>query len=96
MSEKKYIDAELLKSKFRDHYSAEYPAALVGAFIDDTPAADVAEVVRCKDCIYRKTEHCAMYYECECGAQYSWETDNDYCSLGKRFLNKTEGKNGGN
>lgn len=26
----------------------------------------------------------------------SWETDNDYCSLGKRFLNKTEGKNGGN
>ena len=25
-----------------------------------------------------------MYYECDCGAQCSWETDNDYCGFGKK------------
>lgn len=45
---------------------------------------DLVEVVRCKDCKYRKTEDCAMYYECNCGAQYTWESDNDYCSWAER------------
>lgn len=46
---------------------------------------DVVEVVRCKDCEYRKTEDCAMQYECECGAQYFWESDNAFCSRGRRM-----------
>ena len=50
-------------------------------------AQDVVEVVRCKDCEYRKTEDCAMQYECECGAQYFWESDNAFCSWGKRKEN---------
>lgn len=41
-----------------------------------------------KDCALRKTEDCAMYYECDCGAQCSWETDNDYCSFGKKEVQK--------
>ena len=48
------------------------------------PAADVAEVVRCKDCRWRGIEECAMFYRCECGEQHTWETDNDFCSYGKR------------
>ena len=40
------------------------------------------EIVRCKDCKLRKTEECAMQYECDCGEQHSWENDNDYCSWG--------------
>jgi hypothetical protein len=48
------------------------------------PAADVAEVVRCEDCIRRGTEDCAMYYGCECGEQHTWEMDNDFCSWGER------------
>ena len=40
--------------------------------IRELPAADVAEVVRCKDCRWRGIEACA------------WETDNDFCSYGKR------------
>ena len=48
-------------------------------------AENVAEVVCCKDCRYRKTEDCAMYYKCECGKQCSWETACDYCSMGKRI-----------
>lgn len=48
------------------------------------PTADVAEVVRCKDCRWRGIEECAMFYRCECGEQHTWETDNDFCSYGER------------
>lgn len=54
------------------------------AFIEDVPAADVVEVVRCKDCKHRKTENCSMYVECDCGSQHTWECDNDFCSYGER------------
>ena len=40
------------------------------------------EIVHCKDCKLRKSEECAMQYECDCGEQHSWENDNDYCSWG--------------
>lgn len=54
------------------------------AEIERLKAADVVEVVRCKDCKYRKTEDCAMFYECNCGEQHTWENDNDFCSYGER------------
>ena len=54
------------------------------AEIREMPAADVAEVVRCKDCRWRGIEECAMFYRCECGEQHAWETDNDFCSYGER------------
>lgn len=47
------------------------------------PAADVAPVVRCKDCRWRGREDCAMFYRCECGEQHTWETDDDFCSYGE-------------
>ena len=52
--------------------------------ISGLPAADVAEVVRCRDCRWRGIEECAMFYRCECGEQHTWETDNDFCSYGER------------
>ena len=52
--------------------------------IDNMPTADVVEVVRCKDCIWRGREECAMFYRCDCGEQHTWETDNDFCSYGER------------
>lgn len=48
------------------------------------PAADVAPVVRCKDCVWRGREECAMFYRCDCGEQHTWETDDDFCSYGER------------
>ena len=48
------------------------------------PAADVAPVVRCKDCRRRGREDCAMFYRCNCGEQHTWETDNDFCSYGEQ------------
>lgn len=51
----------------------------------DVPTVDAEPVVRCKDCKYRKTERCQMYWESEDGReQYNWETDDDFCSSGKR------------
>ena len=49
------------------------------------PAADVAPVVRCKDCHLRGREECAMFYRCECGEQHTWETDDDFCSYGEKL-----------
>lgn len=48
------------------------------------PAADVMPMVRCKDCRWRGSEECAMFFRCECG-QHTWETDNDFCSYGERI-----------
>lgn len=53
--------------------------------LDSIPAADVAPVVRCKDCRWRGREDCAMFYRCDCGEQHTWETDNDFCSYGERL-----------
>lgn len=51
----------------------------------DIPAADVAEVVRCRDCRKRYTMNCTMYYECsQCGGQWDWTTDNGFCHEGQR------------
>ena len=50
----------------------------------DMPAADAVKVVRCKDCAKRHTAECLMEYECVCGAQYSWESDDEFCSGGAR------------
>ena len=72
--------AEALETTTRT--CGDYAAAF--AEIRKLPAADVAEVVRCKDCRWRGIEECAMFYRCECGEQHTWETDNDFCSYGER------------
>ena len=62
---------------------AHYPQWYVDK-IKSIPAADVAPVVRCKDCRWRGREDCAMFYRCNCGEQHTWETDNDFCSYGEQ------------
>ena len=50
-----YISREAFKEEVRrlsTHYLNEWSTLGVLAAIDRIPAADVAEVVRCKDCIY--------------------------------------------
>ena len=61
--------------------SGDYAAAWLE--IAHMPTADVVEVVRCKDCIWRGREECALFYRCDCGEQHTWETDNDFCSYGE-------------
>lgn len=67
---------------------AEKHGIPLGDLVDtfaDIPTADVAPIVRCKDCHWRGSEECAMFYRCECGEQHTWETDNDFCSYGERI-----------
>lgn len=55
--------------------------------IKNQPTIDATPIVYCKDCVLRGTEDCAMYYESDyfdVDEQYSWETDNDFCSWGRR------------
>ena len=65
-----------------DHYTSGFDEAVTR--VENFPAADVAPVVRCKDCRWRGREDCAMFYRCECGEQHTWETDNDFCSWGEK------------
>lgn len=61
-----------------------FPNKLAVQIVEDMPEVDAVEVVRCKNCAKRYTAECLMEYECVCGAQYSWESDDEFCSLGVR------------
>ena len=86
---KEYIEREAAKARLRmwitdcvldgDNETADRFRDCID-LLDSIPAADVAPVVRCKDCRWRGSEDCAMFYRCDCGEQHTWGTDNDFCS----------------
>ena len=79
-----YIKREaVIEAIMSEPPDAHYPQWYVDK-IKSIPAADVAPVVRCKDCRWRSREDCAMFYRCDCGEQHTWETDNDFCSYGEQ------------
>lgn len=47
-------------------------------------AADVVEVVRCKDCKWRNTPDCDMTCYDDTGEIVDLTEDNDFCSYGER------------
>ena len=63
-------------------YTLEHALQAVKELIPDIPPADVVEVVRCKDCKYRKKVLNCSYGECIYSA--CMVADNDYCSNGER------------
>lgn len=96
----RYIDAAALYASIaKDTYmlrdrinSRDYGMYLIGIKqkIEEAPTADVAEVVRCKDCKHRtelpyvdKNTHEPIY---DCGYNISaiWGEENGYCSHGER------------
>lgn len=52
-----------------------------GSCVNYTPASDVVEVVRCKDCVHYNSDYEACLDEM--GYARTWHK-NDYCSFGKR------------
>ena len=72
-----------------DKLIAEYDRVHVGLaggarkLMVDAPAADVVEVVRCKDCYLRDTEACPFCFW-DCGELMGYTEDNDFCSHGER------------
>lgn len=79
---KKYIDADSLKAEFTGNFACEYPAPLVKALIDNHPAADVVEVVRCKDCKHLMFSDC--YGECS-QSHMGIVRPNDFCNYGEKI-----------
>ena len=88
-----YIEKSDLYNKICEKANNPAIRSWIGSIINDIPAADVAPVVRCKDCLWRGREECAMFYRCDCGEQHTWETDNDFCSYGERKEHANEHQN---
>ena len=93
---KEYVEREVISEGIRKYYYKNPPNSSYQEGFDygldkaqrvilDAPVADVAPVVRCKDCRWRGREDCAMFYRCECGEQHTWETDDDFCSYGEKL-----------
>ena len=93
---KEYVEREVISEGIRKYYYKNPPNSSYQEGFDhgldkaqrvilNAPAADVAPVVRCKDCRLRGREECAMFYRCECGEQHTWETDDDFCSYGEKL-----------
>ena len=55
------------------------------AVLDLIPAADVVEVIRCRDCKYFVSEKCVCRY-CYYGGEIN---ENDFCSRAERKENET-------
>ena len=92
-----YVSRELLKNRFakrlvwlkkdiHDEYSlglhdgCEYDTKL----IDEIPAADVAPVVRCKDCKQGEVDDPDFPDEYYCRAGCGWNNGDFYCAYGER------------
>ena len=91
---KKYIDADFLKQKISREWDRQELYLPVHFFeaIDDLPAADVQEVVRCKDCKYAKEARAVfgiVGYKCLKHGDLRLGTK-DYCSYGKRKVGVEE------
>ena len=100
---KEYIEREAVKSELLSWaVSINHPEYLIKDdalhVIDSIPAADVAEVVRCWECMYwgdeaGKLQHSdgVLFARCKAhnyliyGRHTGWcPTENDFCSYGKR------------
>lgn len=77
-----YIRAVVAAKAIADKYGIPL-GDLVDTFAD-IPAADVMEVVRCKDCLYSTERYGHM--ECIHGVSYrnTWNKPDFFCSYGER------------
>lgn len=98
---KEYIEREaLLEEINRNRAEAhnERCAQLLEAILN-APAADVAEVVRCKDCKYSvkyscKNDACYQFTICRRRESYSEGVEeDDFCSYGERKMRENEKDN---
>ena len=86
-----YIKRILAKAEFTGNFRDEYPTALIHALLDNVPSADVAPVIRCKDCdLWNEWDHSGREslgnFRCSC-AHWSVEdgpvfftAPTDFCS----------------
>lgn len=90
----RYIDSEAIMEIARDGYHSDFGRSMADLtsleeLIEDTPTADVVEVVRCKDCFfYQKDKELARanYLDPEkyCTLLICEIDKNGFCSYGKK------------
>lgn len=76
-----YIDRQALLQILNENkipYNAD-----VNYFITNAPAVDIVEVVRCKDCMYKKNAETNHKGFLICSASGMEITDDDFCSYGE-------------
>ena len=81
-----YIKREAAIRKINGEFpDAHYPS-WYAALIEEIPAADVVEVVRCKDCVcgYKTQNGQILCKFLELGNFIPYVKPNDYCSYGER------------
>lgn len=83
---KKFIDADLLKQECERTFDMQDLYLPVHFFdvVDDLPAADVQEVVRCKDCKYYFKSTAYNGYLCGMAVGLCDVDSDSYCSYGER------------
>jgi hypothetical protein len=60
--------------------------------IENATVADVAAVVRCKDCIYSRFNTSSLQYKCDRRGYFSEAVEpSDYCSKGKNAKSEDKG-----
>ena len=81
--------ALLEKVQFRlpiDNHNAEVISGCVDItrrIIEEAPAVDAVEVVRCKDCYYFRMYHC-KHPQWESPQGFPMVSESDFCSYGER------------
>lgn len=90
---KEYIDREVLMSFpiRKNHYDEEHGnehfingIETVFEYAESLPAADVVEVVRCKDCKHLGIDECGTF----CKIRYLMTELEDFCNYGERKEDK--------
>ena len=89
--QKEYIEREAALEKVIEvkHHDPELSGVVLHRYIKaidlkDIPAADVVEVVRCKDCLYSRERY--GHLECIHGVSYrnTWNKPDFFCAYGER------------
>lgn len=79
-----YISREAAKQRIRDSFSDLAHRCEINAILNSIPAADVVEVVRCKDCTYFSHVKCQEERAGLCEHFDAYMYISDYCSDGYR------------
>lgn len=87
MAEKKYINHKKFNSKLnyiiRAYGLSGVISEKIKKAIKESEAADVEEVVRCKDCVH-KCPYNRYEFHCKCLRDNLHHNTDDYCSYGER------------
>ena len=81
------MDDYINRRKIIEEYDRQHKGPAGGArkLMVEAPAADVVEVVRCKDCRHCKFNSSAEFYKCDRRGYFTEEVAEDgFCSYGER------------